>query len=66
MTYTYAVTAVDASGNESAFSNKVKVMPSYEYTKPKGGLPPTPDGEDRIPPSPPLLWDAESTVNSEG
>jgi hypothetical protein len=50
-TYTYAVTAVDRSGNESSLSAKVSV------TIGEGGGPPV--GDDRTPPSPPILIQAE-------
>ena len=50
VTYTYAVAAVDRSGNESALSGKVSV------TVGEGGGPQT--GEDKSPPSPPILIQA--------
>ncbi len=51
VTYTYAVAAVDRSGNESALSGKVSV------TVGEGDSPPT--GEDQSPPSPPILIQAQ-------
>ena len=51
VTYTYAVTAVDRSGNESSLSGKVSV------TVGEGDDPPV--GDDLTPPSPPILVQAE-------
>jgi len=53
--YTYAVTAVDRSGNESSLSAKVTVTPVSG-----GGDPDDPpvEGGDRTPPSPPILLQA--------
>jgi hypothetical protein len=51
VTYTYAVTAVDRSGNESSLSGKVSVVVS------EGGD--VPVGDDRTPPSAPILIQAE-------
>ncbi len=51
VTYTYAITAVDRSGNESSLSGKVSV------TMGEGDDPPV--GDDLTPPSPPILIQAE-------
>jgi hypothetical protein len=51
VTYTYAVTAVDRSGNESSLSGKVSVA--------VGGGDDLPVGDDWTPPSPPILLQAE-------
>ena len=51
VTYTYAVTAVDRSGNESSLSGKVSVT--------VGGGEGLPVGDDLTPPSPPILIHAE-------
>jgi hypothetical protein len=56
--YTYAVKAVDRSGNESEFSGKVRLTPlsgSGEPQKPQPGG----QGDDNTPPSPPLLFGAD-------
>jgi hypothetical protein len=50
-TYTYAVTAVDRSGNESSLSGKVSV------TMGEGDGPPV--GDDQTPPTAPILIQAE-------
>ena len=47
ITYMYAVTAVDRSGNESNLSGKVSVLVGEGDDSPVGG--------DRTPPSPPIL-----------
>lgn len=52
VTYTYAVRAVDRSGNESTLSNRVALTPGGGQNPPV--LPP-PDDPDREPPSPPFL-----------
>jgi hypothetical protein len=51
VTYTYAVTAVDRSGNESSLSGKVSVT--------VGGGDDLPVGVDWTPPSPPILLQAK-------
>ncbi len=51
VTYTYAVTAVDRSGNESSLSRKVSVA--------VGGGDNPPVGDDWTPPSPPILLQAK-------
>lgn len=51
VTYTYAVTAVDRSGNESSLSGKVSVT--------LGGGNGPPVGDERTPPSPPILLKAK-------
>jgi alpha-L-arabinofuranosidase len=51
VTYTYAVTAVDRSGNESSRSAKISVA--------VGGGDEPPVGEDETPPSPPILIQAD-------
>jgi len=51
VTYTYAVTAVDQSGNESSLSGKVSVTVD--------GSDGPPVGIDQTPPSPPILLQAE-------
>jgi hypothetical protein len=51
VTYTYAVTAVDRSGNESSLSGKVSVTMGEGDGRPVG--------DDRTPPSPPILIQAE-------
>ena len=56
--YTYAVKAVDRSGNESEFSGKIRLTPlsgSGEPQKPQPGG----QGDDNTPPSPPLLFGAD-------
>lgn len=50
VTYTYAVTAVDRSGNESSLSGKVSVVVGKGDDRPVG--------VDRTPPSPPILMGA--------
>ena len=55
VTYTYAVTAVDRSGNESTRSDKVSVTPLQGQGDPDDV--PNEDG-DRSPPSPPILLEA--------
>ena len=50
VTYTYAVTAVDRSGNESSLSGKVSVVVGKGDDRPVG--------VDRTPPSPPILMRA--------
>lgn len=50
--YTYAVRAVDRSGNESPLSNRVVLTPQAGQRPPAA---PSPDNPDRIPPSPPFL-----------
>jgi len=50
--YTYAVRAVDRSGNESPLSNRVVLTPG---TGQKPPVVPPPDNPDREPPSPPFL-----------
>lgn len=50
--YTYAVRAVDRSGNESPLSNRVVLTPQAGQNPP---VVPPPDDPDRIPPSPPFL-----------
>jgi hypothetical protein len=52
MAYTYAVRAVDRSGNESPLSNRVVLTPG---TGQKPPVVPPPDNPDREPPSPPFL-----------
>ena len=54
VTYTYAVSAVDQEGNESALSEKITLTPLPGDDIPDTG--PPPDGlPDRVPPSPPVL-----------
>ena len=50
--YRYAVTAVDRSGNESPLSGKVSLTPRAGNSVPED---PPVAGEDRTPPSPPIL-----------
>jgi hypothetical protein len=54
VTYTYAVRAVDLHGNESPFSNKVRLTPREGGGDPDD--PPVGSG-DETPPSPPILLD---------
>ena len=53
VTHYYAVKAVDRSGNESQFSNKIRLNPQAGNGEP---LPPV-EGDDELPPTPPILLD---------
>jgi hypothetical protein len=55
VTYTYALTAVDRAGNESALSAKVSLTPLSGNGEPED---PPVGGQDRNPPSPPVLLQA--------